>query len=130
MNPEPAAALSTSLLVTKGNAQPSRGLAQPAVERIVFGGLGMAAPVGTITVPQATSSERTARRRITISVDERQWLRIRLACAHLYKSRQTILLSALEHYLDRVLPKMLRDPCPCIEGGTAESACRERIITR
>jgi hypothetical protein len=132
----PAASLSAALLVTKGNAQPSRGLAQPMTERIGFGmrdaetrdaGIREIGPIDPAPViwpvppafvpPPPPAS--TALGRITLRIDDAQRLRLRLASAHLGKSRQVILLEALDHYFKRVLPAFLRDPCPCIQGGSA-----------
>jgi hypothetical protein len=132
----PAASLSAALLVTKGNAQPSRGLAQPMTERIGFGAhaadmrdAGLRnmgpidpAPVVMPPIPPAfvpPTPISMAPGRITLRIDETQRLRLRLASAHLGKSRQMILIEALEHYFKRVLPVFLHDPCPCIQGGSA-----------
>jgi hypothetical protein len=30
-----------------------------------------------------------------------------------------ILIDALDHYLKRVMPTFLHDPCPCIQGESA-----------
>jgi len=129
----PVASLSAALLVTKGNAQPSRGLAQPMTERAVFSArdtslLGAAPIARTLPPAFAPSAPATANAlgRITLRVDEKQRLRLRLASAHLGKSRQTILLDALDHYLKRVLPGFLHDPCPCIQGesATGSDCCR------
>jgi hypothetical protein len=132
----PAASLSAALLVTKGNAQPSRGLAQPMTERIGFGlrdaetrdpivremsaidPAPVMRPMPPALVPPPLPASTTLSR-ITLRIDDTQRLRLRLASAHLGKSRQVILIEALDHYFKRVLPAFLHDPCPCIEGGSA-----------
>jgi hypothetical protein len=134
----PVASLSATLLVTKGNAQPSRGLAQPMTERLGFALRAIPSrdydadnhheahepvtpvkwPVRPAFVPPSPVSS-AAHSRITVRVDDIQRLRLRLASAHLGKSRQVILLEALDHYFKRVLPAFLHDPCPCIQGGSA-----------
>ncbi|HEX4192777.1 MAG TPA: hypothetical protein VHY80_06750 [Stellaceae bacterium] len=138
MSSAPVASLSAALLVTKGNAQPSRGLAQPMTERLGFAMRAAAthdtrhirpteatSPVAPVTwpTPQAfvppPSPPSTAASRITLRVDDKQRLRLRLASAHLGKSRQVILIDALDHYLKRVMPSFLHDPCPCIQGESA-----------
>lgn len=142
MSAGPAASLSAALLVTKGNAQPSRGLAQPMTERLGFAmrsintadtrdsqPIEAVAPVtwpGPPTfVPPPPADPAFAR--LTLRVDETQRLRLRLASAHLGKSRQVILIEALDHYFKRVLPAFLHDPCPCIQGGSAiGSDCCQR----
>jgi hypothetical protein len=69
--------------------------------------------------------------RITLRVDAKQRLRLRLASAHLGKSRQVILLDALDHYLTRVMPSFLNEPCPCIQGESATgSECCQRLENR
>lgn len=148
MSAAPAASLSAALLVTKGNAQPSRGLAQPMTEPRV--GFAMRAidmrssemrdtherqpsePVAPVTWPGPTfvpppPPPSTEFSRITLRIDETQRLRLRLASAHLGKSRQVILIEALDHYFKRIMPAFLHDPCPCIQGGSAiGSDCCQR----
>lgn len=135
MSATPAASLSAALLVTKGNAQPSRGLAQPMTERLGFAMRGIdtrdtheggpTEPVAPVTWPGAPAfvppppPPDMAFTRLTLRVDETQRLRLRLASAHLGKSRQVILIEALDHYFKRVLPAFLHEPCPCIQGGSA-----------
>ena len=143
MSAGPAASLSAALLVTKGNAQPSRGLAQPMSERLGFAMRSINAsvtrdhqplePVAPVTWPGPPTfvppppPPDTAFTRLTLRVDETQRLRLRLASAHLGKSRQVILIEALDHYFNRVLPAFLQDPCPCIQGGSAiGSDCCQR----
>jgi hypothetical protein len=123
----PAASLSAALLVTKGNAQPSRGLAQPMTERIGFGlretdtrDTRSPEPPPVMRPPAFVPPlvpASTGQSRITLRIDETQRLRLRLASAHLGKTRQVILIEALDHYFKRVLPAFLHDPCPCIQGG-------------
>ena len=136
MSAVPAASLSAALLVTKGNAQPSRGLAQPMTERPELGARDASAlgptPIARALPPAfaAPPAVAGATGRLTLRVDEKQRLRLRLASAHLGKSRQTILLEALDHYLKRVLPGFLHDPCPCIQGESAiDGDCCRRSDT-
>jgi hypothetical protein len=115
-----AASLSAALLTTKGNAQPSRGLAEPMSGRPVLGAFDalepspLVRPIVPIHAPAANAMRPS---RITLRVDEQLRLRLRLASAHLGQSRQTILLDALDHYLRKVLPGYLHERCPCLEGG-------------
>lgn len=142
MSGAPVASLSAALLVSKGNAQPSRGLAQPMTERLGFAmraaathdtrDIRPAAPVPPATpvapvswpTPQAfvppPPPPSTASSRITLRIDDKQRLRLRLASAHLGKTRQVILIDALDHYLKRVMPTFLHDPCPCIQGPSIQ----------
>ena len=143
MSAGPTASLSAALLVTRGNAQLSRGLAQPMAGRpglTIHGVDGRdtrdhqpTEPVAPVTrlgpptfVPPPAPPD-TAFTRLALRVDETQRLRLRLAAAHLGKSRQVILIEALDHYFKRVLPAFLHDPCPCIQGGSAiGSDCCQR----
>lgn len=150
MRGAPVASLNATLLVTKGNAQPSRGLAQPMTERLGFAmraaathdtrdirpaePAALVAPV-TWPTPQAfvppSPPPSTASSRITLRVDDKQRLQLRLASAHLGKSRQVILIDALDHYLKRVMPALLHDPCPCIQGESATGGeCCQRNESR
>ena len=119
MSARPTASLSAALLVTRGNAQLSGGLAQPMTSRH---GLALHSIDTRDTrdhaprfVPPPPPPDM-AFTRLTVRVDDTQRLRLRLAAAHLGKSRQVILIEALEHYFRRVLPAFLHDPCPCIQG--------------
>lgn len=120
MSTRPTASLSAALLVTRGNAQLSRGLAQP-----MTGPAGFALrsidrrdtqdhPPNFVPPPPPPATTFAS---LTLRVDETQRLRLRLAAAHLGKTRQMILIEALDHYFARVLPAHLHDPCPCIQGG-------------
>ena len=120
MKPSPAASLHTGLLASKGNAQPSRGLALPVSERIAAGGLD-AGPLIRSLAAKPPRTKTATPGRLTIRVDERQRLRLRLASAHLGRSRQDIVLDAIEHYLTQVVPTFLHDPCSCIGGGNVEN---------
>jgi hypothetical protein len=146
MSPRPTASLSAALLVTRGNAQLNRGLAQPMTERCGFAMRGIdtrdardnksTEPVAPVTrlgppnfVPPPPPPSMVVSR-LTLRVNETQRLRLRLACAHLGKDRQEILMEALEHYFKHVLPVFLHDPCPCIQGGSAiGSDCCQRSET-
>jgi hypothetical protein len=120
MSTRPTASLSAALLVTRGNAQLSRGLAQPMTGRPGFAMHSIDKrdtrdhPPNFVPPPPPPDM---AFSRLTLRVDETQRLRLRLASAHLGKSRQEILIEALDHYFQRVMPALLHDPCPCIQGG-------------
>lgn len=120
MSPTPAASLHTGLLAAKGSAQPSRGLAQPLHERIAGGGANAGTLLRSLATEKNTRTIAAAPRRIAILLDERQRLRLRLASAHLGKSRQAILIHALDHYLTEVVPALLNGPCSCIGAARNE----------
>ena len=128
MSSSSAASLSTSLLTTKGNAQPSRGLAQPMIERSVVAGLEAGAAIRAINVAKPAVPKPPVRaKRVLIRMDDRQRLRLALASVHLGKSRQTVVLDAIEHYLSRAMPTLLSGPCACISGDKAEKDRGTRV---
>jgi hypothetical protein len=104
--------------MTKGNAQPLRGLAEPMAEHVPTGELEALLTGHSVASPGSTLSHAgmPGQHRISVRVDEKHHLRLRLASAHVGKSRQDILLDALEHYLKVILPAYLHDSCPCIDG--------------
>jgi hypothetical protein len=100
-------------------------VAHPLIER-----LANAVPAKQVPAPQIVNAPAAASTvlpwsRLSVRVDEKLQLRLRLASAHLGKNRQTILLEAIDHYLDKVLPTHLHDRCPCIEAGHGEGACHQ-----
>jgi len=135
MSALPAASLTAGLLVPKGNAYPSRGLAQPIRERMSIGARdGRLLHPGVFQVPPRTLEAQPVpanreQKRISMRIEQQQSLRLRLASAHLGKRRQVLLLEALEYYLERVVPGLLSNPCPCIGKGIANgSDCCERAV--
>jgi predicted DNA-binding protein len=105
----PAASLHTGLLASKGHAQPTRSVSLP----------GSDSPVREIATARARPANPVHQNRITVRLDDKQRLRLRLASAHLGKARQTLLIEALDHYLNQVMPTYLQDHCPCIEDGVS-----------
>lgn len=124
MSSTPAASLHTGLLAAKGAAQPSRGLTQP----VVGGGATEGVRLRSLGTGKIARTNPTAPRRIAVILDERQRLRLRLASAHLGKSRQAIVIEALEHYLTEVVPTFLHGPCSCIGGAQNETdpCCQDK----
>lgn len=135
MSTSAAASLTASLLVPRGNARPSRGIAQPIRERISVAvrDSDLLRPE-VARLPQARFVPQTAAagakpKRISLRLDERQWLRLRLASARFSKSPQAILIEALDHYFKRVVPELLGNPCPCLVNGVANGIdCCERAV--
>ena len=85
------ASLSTALLVVKGAASPSRA---------------------TTLRPHRTRNRGAQGIRVALRVDEARHRRLRLASAHFHKSAQSVMLAALDHYLDRIVPSVLDERCP------------------
>ncbi len=116
MSRSDAATLSADLLVTKGGAGPSH-LAPRLGDRIALGALYGGAPLRPMPSPPAAAPKSDRPGRILLRLDEARRHRLRLAAAHRGTSSQAILLSALDHYLTRVMPTLLAERCPCIEGA-------------
>jgi hypothetical protein len=87
-----AASLTDTLLVPKGDAAPSRG-------------------ADSWNTAARLTDER---RRISLRIDEARHRRLKLASVHLRVSAQSLVLAAVEHYLDRIVPSLLGNPCPCV----------------
>jgi hypothetical protein len=103
------ASLSTTLLVVKGAASPSRA---------------------TTLRQRRIHDHSTDGIRVALRVDEARHRRLRLASAHFRKSAQSVLLAALDHYLDSIVPSMLDERCPCIARNDANSAVVTPLPTR
>jgi hypothetical protein len=105
-----AASLTESLLVAKGAAAPSWTTgAYPTSER----------------APRRTK-QPDLRPRVTLRLDEEQHRRVRIAAVHLRKRAQLVMVAALDHYLEHVVPTLLVETCRCLEGGTYPTpACAE-----
>lgn len=101
-----AASLSGVLLVAKGDAAPSR---QSMFDPGAPDGAGRHRP-------------RDQRARIPLRLDEKRHRRLRLAGAHLGQSAQAVLVAALDHYLDQVMPGLLGGGCRCLEPGATPTA--------
>ena len=98
MSAREVSALSEGLLVVKGAAQPLR-----------------------LPTRTARQTPLDGRRRVSIRLDEAQHRRLRLAAAHLRKSVHAVLLDALEHYLDRIVPGSADPSCACLVRRPADS---------
>lgn len=103
-----SAPLTEMLLVSKGGAAPSR--------------YGSAHPIDVD--PVLPSRRVDVRTRVSLRLDDRRHRRLRLAAAHLRQSAQAVLLAALDHYLDHVVPAAIEGGCRCLEAGAAPPASR------
>jgi hypothetical protein len=55
--------------------------------------------------------------RVSLRIPSARQLRLRLAAAHLGRSQHGLMLAAIDHYIDTVLPLLLSGHCACIEQG-------------
>jgi hypothetical protein len=109
-----AAPLTAALLVAKGGAAPS--------------GEAGAEPQGTIEfLPKTGSKPRgggggdEGMTRVSLRMPTVRHLRLRLAAAHLGLSNQALMLAAIDHYIDTILPLLIAGRCACLEEGRAPS---------
>ena len=100
------ASLTEALLVAKGAAEPSR------FTRARGGGIGVA----------RRTRPTDGRARLALRLDDARHRRLRLATAHLRQSGQALLLAALDHYLDHVVPTLIDGRCHCLACGEAPPA--------
>jgi hypothetical protein len=102
-----AAPLTASLLVTKGDATPS---AKSDAAR------AQGATVEFLPKPQRPDGE-DGQTRVSLRMPTARHLRLRLAAAHLGRSNQGLILAAVDHYIDTVLPLLMAGRCACVEQG-------------
>lgn len=108
MNAYKAATLTGSLLVAKGDAAPIGS--QPSDRHSA-----------TIqSLPRSAARRPMARRddgftHLSLRINSVRHLRLRLAAAQLGYSGNSLVVAALDHYLDHVLPTLLEGKCPCLE---------------
>ena len=103
-----AASLTASLLVSKGTATPS---AQRAP-------LDMGSNVQLLPKGEARPLPREdGRVRVTLRMNAARHLRLRLAAAHLGRSNQALMLAAVDHYIDNILPPLMAGHCVCVDEG-------------
>jgi hypothetical protein len=89
------ASLTDALLVPKGEAAPSRPLPPP----------------------KRTGTLDDARPRVQVRLDQARHRRLRIAAAHFRQSVQAVMMTALDHYLDRIVPSVIDAHCECLCGG-------------
>jgi predicted DNA-binding protein len=109
-----AAPLTASLLVTKGDATPSAKSAAACAQ---------GATVEFLPKPQRPAGE-DGQTRVSLRMPTARHLRLRLAAAHLGRSNQGLILAAIDHYIDTVLPLLMAGRCACVEQGRdPQSGC-------
>ncbi len=101
-----AASLTPSLLVAKGAASPS-GERQGADGKVQF----------LPKRPRERSDGDEDITRVSLRLPTARHLRLRLAAAHLGRSNQALMLAAIDHYIDNVLPLLMAGRCACLEQG-------------
>jgi hypothetical protein len=57
--------------------------------------------------------------RVSLRINSARHLRLRLAAAQLGLSNHGMMVAAIDHYLDNVLPMLMAGRCACLEQGRA-----------
>jgi hypothetical protein len=133
-----AAALTAGLLARKGAATPATlaprqprfasGLDAPAVP------FGKAAPFPAVERTASEAAPAAHRQRLTLRLDDRRHLHLRLMSAHFGLSRQELIVRALDEFLERHAAGTSAEHCQCLRvaGGTngadddGRACCAER----
>ncbi|MGE0652836.1 MAG: hypothetical protein AB7P12_13975 [Alphaproteobacteria bacterium] len=110
-NTRGAAKLTSSLLARKGTAAPA-ALSSVAVALRPVDGASRAQKCASPAYGGDCSGK--APPRMTFRLDEARHLRLRLAAAHLQRSRQDVLTEALDRFLDQISPEILSNNCVCL----------------
>lgn len=110
-----AASLTASLLAAKGNATPTT---QPApADMGVDGGVDRSNVQFLPKPPRERPRSGETSVRVSLRMSTERHLRLRLAAAHLGRSNHALMLAAVDHYIDHVLPPLMAGRCACLEEG-------------
>ncbi len=114
------ASLTSALLAAKGAAapiaRPEHYLDQTGTNIQLFP--TRAARPSTSLLPATRDIGHT---RVTLRVNSARHLRLRVAAAHLGVTANGLMVAAIDHYLDEVLPKQMESHCACLAQGRAVS---------
>jgi hypothetical protein len=109
-----AAKLTSSLLARKGAAAPAALSSVAVALRQVEGEPRAAKSASPAYGGNGGGCVGKAPPRMTFRLDEARHLRLRLAAAHLQRSRQDVLTEALDRFLDQISPEILSNNCVCL----------------
>ena len=98
----------TGLLVTKPAAPVPQSVAEAAIKRLP-----------PRPAPKRGNDGLT---RVSLRINSARHLRLRLAAAHLGLSNHGMMVAAIDHYIEHVLPEMLAERTDYGEGHTATSS--------
>lgn len=117
------ASLTSALLVTKGDAapttRPERYLEQAGTNIQLFPSRPMRP--ATSHAPTGRDAGQT---RVSLRVNSARHLRLRVAAAHLGVTANGLMVAAIDHYLDAVLPTQMESHCACLaQGRPASETC-------
>jgi hypothetical protein len=78
---------------------------------------GQAAPSRPVPPPKREAARDDTRPRVQLRLDQARHRRLRIAAAHFRQSLQAVMMTALDHYLDRIVPSVIDARCECLCGG-------------
>lgn len=105
------APLTAGLLVAKGSASPSGDASAPESGTVEF--------LPKENRARAAAAGEAGLTRVSLRMPTARHLRLRLAAAHLGRSNHALMLAAIDHYIDTVLPLLVSGRCACVEQGRA-----------
>jgi hypothetical protein len=113
-NARSPAKLTSSLLARKGTAAPAALSSVALALRQIDGEPRAAKSASPAHGARDGGCAGKAPPRMTFRLDEGRHLRLRLAAAHLQRSRQDVLTEALDRFLDQISPEILSNNCVCL----------------
>jgi hypothetical protein len=116
------ASLTSSLIVTKGNAAPAGLLAMNRKRNSSRPVIGPKATKPHLPHDDNTPPSPAQRSRLTLRLDPDRHLKIKLAAAHLNLSLQEMMIDALDSYLADVRPINIGGVCNCLDGSVPAPA--------
>ena len=111
------ASLTSSLIVTKGNAAPAGLLAMNRKRNSTRPAVSPKATKPHPPIEGEAPQSPGQRSRLTLRLDRDRHLKIKLAAAHLNLSLQELMIDALHNYLADVRPTNFGDACNCLDGS-------------
>jgi hypothetical protein len=73
------------------------------------------------TTSLAPAARDAGHTRVSLRVNSARHLRLRVAAAHLGLTANGLMVAAIDHYLDEVLPKQMASHCACLAQGRVVS---------
>ncbi len=121
MNRSEPAALTSALLVKKGNATPSSYATLTAANPVVSPPTLVAVNGKPTGIGEESNRHDDPRIRITLRLDPERHLKLKLTAAHLRQSLQETVIGALDAHLANIDPVRGIANCSCLVRVKAES---------
>ena len=118
------ASLTSALLVTKGGAAPIDRSERPIEE--AGSNIQLFPPRPMRQVAGRSAVSRDGLSRVALRLNGARHLRLRVAAAHLGVTANSLMVAAIDHFVDHVLPTQMGAHCACLAQGrptTPEACC-------